>query len=528
MKKIQLKSILPKLLRFWRICLGKTGPQRLFRYYIIIVLIGAILLITPIAVKTYTLQPIVTYKNFHYANWNFFYALVLAVSCFTDTGLTMTHPLDQFTLFGQIVILFLIQIGGIGFTAIKVILLFIVGKRFGLQEKLELDFERGNQKIGSSVKLIKFVLLFIFIIEFVFAFIFTFYFFFAPSIDHNQGLNNTSDLGHRLHNNFFLSLWYGIDTSISILNNAGFMLFGAAGYVSFAKDYFMQFATIILTIFGGIGFPIYYEIYRRILHKMKNPREPAPPFSLFSKIALISYFSVLAVIIFSLAMSELVTDNSKIIVDSQNGSGRAVPHIFNNSKYSGWDKFMIILFTSVVSRSTGVTLIGLQQFTASSKLILAASMFVGASPTSASGGIRSTTLFVCLIYLYYFFLNIKKPHIFHKKITSEMIKRSYMVLFISASLIMLSSLIIYTSTFNIETNGYHYNLIDSIFEAASAFGTTGYTTGLTNILNIPSLITIMLLMFMGQLTVSGTLLGFARKTNYKNYVQYPDGYLAIG
>ena len=515
-----------RLLKYWRFVWGRTPSQRLFRYYFLVVLFGAILLITPIAVKTYDLQPVFKYNSFHYYKWNFFYALFVAASGFSDTGMTMTNISAQFTTFGQIVILFLVQIGGIGYTALKVCLLFLLGRRFGLQEKIEYDFERGNPKLGSSVRLIKFALIFIFTIELLGTFIFSTYLYLDSAIANNNFLNiSDNNLGHRLHNNYGLSFYYGLFTAISSLNNAGWYLFGGDSFLAFNADYFVQWFIIIMTIFGGLGFPIYFEIYRWISFKLNRKKTEKYRLSLFSKISLITYFSILAIGMFALSMSELLLPkNTTFKIDNNPAS----PSLFQDSHFSSWQKFMIILFTSVSSRSTGYTIVNLQRFAPSSKFILSILMWIGGSPVSASGGIRTTTFFVALLFIYYYFIGIKKPHFFRKKISSDLIKRSYMVIFTSLILVSLTTLVVYTSTFHVTTNGYKFGFIDAFLESCSAFGTTGFTTGLTSILNIPSLIFIFILMFVGQLTMSGTLLSFAKKTNQKNYLQYPTETILIG
>lgn len=522
-----------KLLKFWRYSWGKTPAQRLLRYYLLIVLIGSCLLITPLAVKSYVIiNDVNAFANQKFKHWNFGLALFLSLSAFSDTGLTISNLSEQFTVFGQVIVLILIQIGGLGYTALKVILLFIIGRKFGLQEKIEVDFERGNQKIGSSIRLIKFVIIFIFSLEIFATLVNALFLFLSPSIAGNSTLNDDNNLGEKLHTNFGISLWYSMFLSISSVNNAGLYLFTIKEFSVIISNYYIEFMVIILTIIGGLGFPVFYDLYLKIKNKIfKDHTRPKYIFKLFTKVAIISYFSILLVGLFALSMSELAANKNATFMinwDSFNKRPHLVHHLFYNSHYNGFQKFMITLFTVASARSTGFAIINLQQFTDPSKVLISILMFIGSSPCSASGGIRSTTIFIVIIFLFFSFLNQKTPHVFRKKISSDLIKRAYRVFFVSIVWITITTLIVDSSIPYSHAAGYRYSIIDALFEACSAFGTTGYTTGVTNFLNVGAFIFISISMFIGQLTVSATLLGFAKQVNYKNLVNYPAEDVNIG
>ena len=215
----------------------KTLPRKVFTFYFITIILGTILLMLPFS------------KNSDSASITFIDALFTASSAFSDTGLIVFNTGKYFSLFGQIVIILLIQIGGIGLMALKVLLFLLLGKKIGLKERILAANERGSGKLGGTIDLFKSALQIIFLVEgiatILFALRYYFVYFDNPIFDRN----------------IFKVIFQALFAAISSTNNAGFDILGDTNSIElFANDYYIQIVTIICLIIGGLGFPFFYDI----------------------------------------------------------------------------------------------------------------------------------------------------------------------------------------------------------------------------------------------------------------------------
>lgn len=465
----------------------KTLQFRLLLYFALIIFIGGLFLYLPISLKTNIIQ---NSANIH-KNWHFMDALFVSASAFSDTGLTVTSIRDQFNVFGWIVVLILIQVGGLGLVSMKILLIYTFAKKFSIKDRLFISFEKGSTKYGDSINLIKTAIVCIFFFEILFAIILALYFNFSPKF---EGEENTLNLN--LHHHFFESLWYGIFHSTSAINNAGFDIFAGNSLTNFKSDYFVQVCMMILIIIGGIGFPIFYEIKNYLLAK-KFKRNFH--FSLFTKVTTLWYLLVLVFVFVFLVILENLTPN--------------LPNtIMHDPDYSTSDKYMALLFSAVSTRNAGFATVNMQNFSEPSKLVLAISMWIGASACSTGGGIRVTTFAIVFMSIFAFIKRASTINMFKKQIPLHIMVRSMAVAITSLALMLIACFTIYCDTYTVakingQTSPIHnvYDMMDIFFEVSSAFGTTGLSTGLTPYLNPVSLIILIILMFIGQMTVSGTL-----------------------
>lgn len=223
----------------------KTLPRKVFTFYFIAIMLGAGLLMLPIS-RTNN-DPI-----------SFINALFTASSAFSDTGLTVLNTGKEFSVFGQIIILILIQIGGIGLMAIKVLLFLFLGKKISLKERAFASNERGTGKLGGTVDMLKTALIAIFSIELIAATLFSLRYYFVY-FDHPA-----------FDKNIFKVIFHGLFAAVSSTNNAGFDIFGGQSITLFANDYFIQIITIICLVLGGLGFPFFYDVKNFIICKKKQ------------------------------------------------------------------------------------------------------------------------------------------------------------------------------------------------------------------------------------------------------------------
>lgn len=450
----------------------KTLPRKIFTFYFIALLLGSSLLLLPIS-RVPNAEPL-----------SFIDALFTASSSFSTTGLAIHNTGTYFSIFGQIVILALIQIGGLGLMTIKVLLFLFLGKKIGLKERISATNERGDGTIGGSVDLLKSALITVFSIELIAAilFIIRYYtsYFDTPYFD----------------GNIFSVIYAGIYSSISSVNNAGIDIFGGSTSISmFANDYFIQALTIICFILGGLGFPFLCDIRNFFICKKNKVKFKL---SYFSKFVLRVYFAIAFIAIAAIFAIELISGT--LLYDS------SIPLT---------QRISYVIFNTFSTRNTGYSTINLNEFTVGTRIILAILMWIGAAPASTGGGIRVTTFFICILALISYSKNKKEVSFLGRRIPENTVTKSLLVAFIS-------QILVFTVTIILVTSSNEISFLEAFFESCSAFGTSGLSLGITSSLNTISKISIILLMFIGQIGVSSTILMWSNKKTYNSVQSLPE------
>lgn len=460
------------------IFVGKTRPRQMFNLYFFTLLIGTILLMTPLA----------TVKG----QWNFLSALFTASSAFSDTGLTVKSTANDFTFFGQFIILILIKFGGIGLITVKlaVLSLFVFNRNTSLRERLLMQGERGSNKLGTTIDVLKIGIIVMTITEFLGAIVLFLYFYFVPIAGINYGLHTNS-----YDNNLLLSLWAGIFHSISAVNNAGFDIVGTASLEPFKSDYFIQWIFIIEFVIGGIGFPVYYDLYHWIRNKTHGKKFK---FSLFSKLTLITYFLVA---FFGVSIVMFIEYFSRNIITAS----RQDP-IFKN--LSTTDAMMAVFFNTMSTRNAGYYTVDLNRFHLASQSIQSLMMWIGSSPASTAGGIRTTTLAIILLTIFNIARGRNDVFVFKRKIPNQTVRMSFIVGALGFILVFTSVMIITIENIFIIDNT-DMTFAQIIFDVSSAFGTTGLSLFDNDKLGVFSQLSLILVMFVGQLGVSTTVLAWS-------------------
>lgn len=461
------------------IFVGKTRPRQMFNLYVFTLLVGTILLMTPIA----------TTKG----QWNFLSALFTASSAFSDTGLTVKSTANDFTFFGQLIILILIKFGGIGLITVKlaILSLFVFNRNTSLKERLLIQGERGSNKLGTTIDVLKIGIIVMTITEFLGSIVLFLYFYFVPISGIEYGLNTTTGY----YNHIFLSLWAGIFHSISAVNNAGFDIVGKASLEAFQSDYFVQWIFIIEFVIGGIGFPVYYDLYHWFKNKTHGKKFR---FSLFTKLTLITYFLVAILGVSSVMFIEYFSRN--IITTS-----RQAP-VFKNLSIS--DAIMAVFFNTMSTRNAGYYTVDLNKFHIASQMIQSLMMWIGSSPASTAGGIRTTTLAIILLTIFNIARGRNDVFVFKAKIPNETVRMSFVVGALGFILVFISVMIITIENVFI-TNNADMTFAQVLFDVSSAFGTTGLSLFNNANLGVFSQLSLILVMFVGQLGVSTTVLAWS-------------------
>lgn len=405
-------------------------------------------------------------------------AFFVAASAFSDTGLTPVNTAETFNFLGQIIILILMQVGGIGIMSIKVILFMFIGKKISIEDRLLVQTEQGQTTVAGMVKFIKEAIAILFIVQMLFTVVMS---------------------AHMMifyDYNFLDSIWFGYFHTTAALTNSGFDITGNS-FISFATDYTFQIYIMLLIVIGGLGFPVLIDLKRYFKSKKTKTKFR---FSLFSKVSVTTYL-VCTVLGFVL-----------ICLSDYN-------FIFN--EVGGIKGIFYVLFQVISARNAGFSTFDLAQFSQGSQLVLSVLMFIGAAPASTGGGIRTTTLAVIMIYLYNSMSNKKDIEVFNRRLPLATVVSAFTSMVIAVFIVVFASYLL-VSLDNDTT------LVQAIFEVCSGFGTTGLTLGLTPHLGFVSKLVVTIVMIIGQVGIINTLVVFGTNKEKSNFVRLPEEDITIG
>ena len=400
--------------------------------FIIIIFIGACLLCLPFASTN--------------GSVDFVDALFTATSATCVTGLVVMDTGTEWTLFGQIVILVMIQIGGLGFMTFAILFLRIFRKRFGLKNKEVMVESINTSNLDRIVSITNKMLWGTLIFELSGAVLLAIRF--VPEYGWGQGL------------------WYGLFHSVSAFCNAGFDLLGVEtpfiSLVNYADDLLVNGVIMALIVIGGIGFLVWDDI-TKFGCRFKR-------YSLTSKIVL-SFSAILIV------------------------GGALLMYL---AEYAGKDTGLTFgqevlrsLFASVTARTAGFNTINLADMSEGGRLVSMLLMFIGGSPGSTAGGIKTTTFAVIFIYTFAGVSHKQSADVFGRRIPDGAFKRAVYVFFTNLLLVV-------AGTFVISCLNPDMRFSSVMFECFSAIGTVGLTVGITTELDTVSHIVLILLMYLGR------------------------------
>nr|WP_249599610.1 TrkH family potassium uptake protein [Peribacillus frigoritolerans] len=435
-------------------------PKILVLGFAILILIGSYLLTLPVSTESGN-------------GLSFLDALFTATSATCVTGLVVVDTGSTFTTFGELVILTLIQVGGLGFMSFATFFFFLLGKKISLKGRLLLQESLNNLSMAGVVRLVKRLLIFTAIIEGVGALILSIRF----SFDMPTGK----------------AIYYGVFHSISNFNNAGFDLMGEfRSLTPYVSDPFVTLTVVFLITFGGIGFIVMNELYEyRDTHRL----------SVHTKVVLMT--------------SLILTITGAILI---------FLFEFGNTKtlqpLSFMGKTLSSLFQSVSPRTAGSNTLNIPDLTQPTLLLIIFLMFVGASPGSTGGGIKTTTLATIVGTVWSQIKGKGDVVLFRHRIVSETIFKALSVTFIGVFMVSIISILL-----TITESGTDFLMI--LFEATSAFATVGLSMGLTPELSPVGRMLIIFTMFAGR--VGPLTLAFAIAMRRKpDPFRRPKGKIMIG
>lgn len=427
--------------------------------FVFMILLGTFLLMLPISTYDGNGVPAID-------------ALFVSTSASCVVGLTVVDLKNELTFFGKLVMLLLIQVGGLGIMTLATLVVHNMGYRFHLSENLILQ-ESLNQKHQMGIfRLIGRMIKYTFVIEGFFAVLLTIHFY--------------DEFG-------IAAIGYGIFHSVSAFCNGGFDLFG--NYDSLVKrsdDYFLLASLGTLVFLGGIGFTVIYDV----IHKKSFRR-----LTLHTKIVLVSS---LAMIIFGTVLIYFVGSNN--------------PNTLGN--LSTGDQLIQSCFMSISCRTAGFNTFDLAASAQITQLTMIMLMFAGASPLSTGGGVKTTTVFIIFASVWAVLKGKSELVVFDRKISRSLQQQAYAIFTLGTIWVVTAGVIL-----SVIDGGSH-DLEKVLFETVSGFGTVGMGIGITTEWNFWGKLVLIITMLVGRVGIMTFMLAFI--TQKDTLVKYPEENVMIG
>lgn len=425
--------------------------------YGIIILIGTFLLMLPISVRGI---PSLTFID----------ALFMSASSVCVSGLSIFDMGKNFSIFGQIIIIILVQIGALGIMTITTILAVIMGRRIQLRDRLLIQESLQRWSVAGVVRLVIVIVKMTFFFEFIGGLILTVIFW--------------PDYG-------FSAIYYGFWHATSAFCNAGFDILGGNNITNYVLNPLFNLVLLLEVICGGLGFAVLLDIFQQKYWKK---------FGINTKIVL----ATTAILIF---LGTIFI----FILEFNNGKTMASFNIL--------EKIMASLFMASMSRTSGFSMLDMNALTEPTLLFIMFLMFIGGSPASTGGGIKTTTIAVIFAAIWSLIRGRDDVVIFERTVPPIVIFRALSIFFVSASVVFL------TTMFLCLTEDIPLGKI--FFEAVSMFSTVGLPTGTVSEMQPSSRVVIIFVMLMGRIGIIsfGMALVIRKK---KQKIRYPEDKFIIG
>ena len=457
-----------------RFLFQQSIPKRIAASFAIVILVGSLLLNLPIS-------------QLETSQATYFDHLFTTVSMVCVTGLFTQPVASTYNPFGQIICMFLMQIGGLGLMSMIAFFFFDSGKKLSLTDRLALQDSLNRDDTKDFKDYLRTIFKYTFIIEGIAAILFMIRF--IPMLGVGKGI--------------FTSIFF----AISAFCNAGFDNLGSNSLIDYATDPLLAIVISALIILGGIGFAVWFDVknsiscYRSSLknkyHKMFYKR---------------LHYHTKVVILLTLGI--LLTGTFLTLITEWHN-----PDTIGNLNFG--QKLLVSFFQTVTMRTAGFASIDYTKANPSTLLLYCIQMFIGGSPGGTAGGVKTTTVLVVLLFIRSEIYEKKSINFRHHTIPYEMARKSLMI-FIIFTVLTLSSVFLLTIT------DPQAPLLYTLFETISAMCTVGVTANLTPTLSMLGQIIIMTLMFIGRIGPLTVLLSFSNRKKQESKIEYAKAPLLIG
>ena len=410
---------------------------------------------------------------------NFIVALFTSTSAVCVTGLAVVDTGSDFSFWGQLTILLLIQIGGLGYMMSTTFLMLLLGRKFDLRQKFAIQESFDRPFLQGSNNLVRSIVATTLIFEITGIFLLAWAF--STDFGWSQGL------------------WYSIFHSISAWNNAGFSLFSDS-LVIYRDSWAINLVISGLVIFGGIGYQVIIEMYLWLVNVLKRKRERF-------------CFSLNFKVVTSTTVILLVTGTIAFFLTELHNPATLQDLSFKNQLLAAW-------FQSMTTRTAGFNTIDLGQMSIAGLFITMGFMFIGASPSGTGGGIKTTTLRILFNCTKSVLRGKNHVVLYQREVPSALILKAIAVVFGTAAAIILVTVLISVG----ETE---FDFLQILFEVISAFATVGLSTGITASFSTVSKLILVFSMYLGRVSVLiliAAIIGDSRPST----IHYPEENLLVG
>lgn len=407
-------------------------------------------------------------------------ALFTATTSTCVTGLVTLPTVSAWSVFGQAVILLLIQIGGLGIITIMSGLMILLNRKFGIREHLLIQDAFNLNTMSGLAEFIKNVLFGTLIIEGIGAFLYMFVF--------------VPEFGAK-------GVWISVFTAVSAFCNAGIDVIGENSLCDYSTNPIINIVTSGLIILGGIGYIVWWDVIRVLKNKTAKSKKIFRHLTLHSKIAITATFGLIfigAVLIFAFEYSNPLTIGNMSLVD----------------------KIQVSLFQSVTTRTAGFASVPQENLTNASSLVSLLLMMIGGSPVGTAGGMKTVTIAVLFCSTIATIKNKNCATLFGRCISSDSIRKAVAVSVTFISICFTSTLLLMAVS--------DVSALDVIYEVVSATATVGLSRSLTPSLNMLGKIIIIATMYLGRVGPISLAVAIGSKNESQNVISEPTEEISIG
>ena len=407
-------------------------------------------------------------------------ALFTAVSATCVTGLVTLPTVATWSVFGQIVILILIQIGGLGVITITAGLMVAIHRKMGLKDSQLLSDALNVSTLSGLAEFVKKMLLGTFIIEGVGALMYMIVF--------------VPDFGAK-------GIWISIFNSVSAFCNAGIDIVAENSLCNYATNPLVNVVTCLLIILGGLGYVVWWDIIRVLKDVKRTKFRCVFKLTLHSKIVLVSTFALI-----------LIGGVSILAFEYNN------PLTLKN--YNFFDKMQIAFFQSITTRTAGFATLPQENLTNASAIICLILMFIGGSPVGTAGGIKTVTIVVLFATTIATVRGKNEVTLFQRNLSKQVTRKAVAVAFSSFIIVALSTILLSLST--------DAPALDVVFETVSATATVGLSRNLTSSLNVWGKLILSATMYFGRIGPISLATSFNLKKENINIIKNPTEDVRLG
>ena len=435
--------------------------------FLIAILVGSLLLSLPISSASGKAIPYLD-------------ALFTATTATCVTGLVTLPTVTTWSMFGHVIILVLIQVGGLGVITIMSAFMILLQKRMGINNRLLLQDAFNLNSLSGIVRFVKRVLLGSLLVEGIGALLYMIVF--VPE----YGLRG---------------VWISVFTSISAFCNAGIDIIAENSLCNYATNPLINAVTSLLIILGGIGYIVWWDMMGLGKRTAAKKHRRFQSLSLHSKIAIVT--TLILILGGGILIFLFEYDNPLTI-----------------GNLSVFDKIQVSLFQSVTTRTAGFATVPQQDLTNASSILCLLLMFIGGSPVGTAGGIKTVTVAVLVVSAIATVQNKQNVSMFNRNISKQMVNKAVAVTLMSFS-IMLTSTILLSAVSNADA-------LDILFETVSATGTVGLTRDMTPYLNTAGKMIIIGTMYLGRVGPISLALALNSRKKHPNIIKNPTEEISVG